>query len=283
MSSRVFLSYAHRDGPAVQRITDLLSVGGVEVVLDGTAASPGDSFLSFMESALTTSDYCLLLWSAEAAGRRWVEVEWQAALHRSVAERRAFLVVGRLDTHPVPMVLQPRLAVALHPDPEPGVATLLNTWRADRAAEASTARPAGRPPAVEEPAAGEPIYLTSVLFGLTVPWRADLDSPVGVLLDAARRALALPRRVGVDPLEFVVDYDLAVDDAGPALDRTRSAAVQGIGRGAVLWLRTTTRPVAVAAAASGAAVVFRTIGDPAQDALLRKISEAGLGPGTDYR
>jgi hypothetical protein len=282
MTSRVFLSYAHRDRTAVQRIADLLTAGGVEVVLDGTVTAPGDSFVSFMESALTTSDYCLLLWSAEAAGRRWVEVEWQAALHRSVAERRAFLVVGRLDAHPVPMLLRPRLAVALHPYPAPGVAALLETWHADRAAEASTARPAGRPPAVEEPPAGEPIYLTSVLFGLTVPWRADLDAPVGVLLDAAREALTLPRRVGVEPLEFAVDYDLAVDDAAPALDRTRAAAVQGIQPGAVLWLRTTTRPLAVAAAASGAAVVFRSGRSAAHHALLRKISEVGLGLATDY-
>jgi hypothetical protein len=283
VTSRVFLSYAHRDMPAADRIAALLTAGGVEVVQDRAAIAAGDSFVSFMESAVSTSDYCLLLWSAEAAGRGWVEVEWQAALHRSVTEQRAFLVVGRLDEHPVPMLLRPRLSVELHPDPAAGVATLLEAWLADREAEANTARPAGRPPAAEVPTSGEPIYLTSVLFGLTVPWRADLEAPVGVLVDTARQALALPRRVGEDPLEFIVDYDLAVDDDAPALDRSRSLAAQGVRSDAVLWLRTTTRPVAVTAAAAGSAVVFRSGEEKARQGLLRRIGEAGLGPGSDQR
>jgi len=56
MTSRVFISHAGGDAPIAGRIADLLGAAGIEPVLDRRGCGPGDSFLSFMEGALGTSD-----------------------------------------------------------------------------------------------------------------------------------------------------------------------------------------------------------------------------------
>src|SRR5580692_482327 len=114
MSRRIFLSHAGADAPIAQRVAAYLRRAGLEPLMDREKLGAGESFLSFMEEGLSTSDYFLLLWSAEAAGAKWVRIEWEAALHRAVSDARAFLVVGRLDSHPVPTLLSPRLFVNLH-------------------------------------------------------------------------------------------------------------------------------------------------------------------------
>jgi hypothetical protein len=282
MASRVFLSYAHDDRDAAMRAADILASKGIEPLVDRLALSSGESFITFMEEALATSDYCLLLWSARAAERQWVEIEWQAALHRSVSEHRAFLVVGRLDQYPVPLLLRPRLTVELHPTPESGLQRLVETWHADRAAEQRTVRPVGSPPSQPaEPPPGEPLYVTSLLFGITVPWQANLSQPAGVLLDSVCRGLSLPRRTGQAPLEFVVDYELTRGDdvKESALDRTRPLSEQGVTVGCVLWLQTITKPVTdpVSTTTGSGTMVFRGESDQARSSVMRQIRTLGLG------
>ena len=105
--SRIFLSHAGSDSDIAQRVADRLTKGGLEPILDRERLAPGLSFIAFMENALATSDFFLLLWSTAAATRKWVDLEWQSALYRSVEEARAFLSVGRVDDHPLPNLLKP--------------------------------------------------------------------------------------------------------------------------------------------------------------------------------
>jgi hypothetical protein len=280
---RVFLSHAGSDSEVARRVAALLEASQLVPVLDRNELDAGDSFLDFMEQALSTSDYCLLLWSAAAASRKWVREEWQAALHRSVEEARSFLLVGRLDGHPLPALLAPRLYVELHPQVEPGVAQLVETWQRDRIAEQSSGRPVASAPGLPPDDARPSLYVTSDLFGITCPWRVDLGAPAGVLVDEVRQRMKLPEaldhqgRVGVR-----FHYHLAREET--RLDRSKALAAQGVTAGSVVWLECEMVPFAAVDAQRGemGRVVFRGLGDPdpteeARRVLLARINDAGLG------
>jgi hypothetical protein len=287
---RIFLSHGGPDSAIAERIADRLRGEGLEPVLDRDALGGGASFITFMEDALSTSDYCLLLWSVAAATRKWVQQEWQAALHKSVVENRSFLVVGRLDTHALPALLAPRLFIDLHPQIGPGIEVLVATWRDDRAAEQRSHRPVASAGSlgrgdIERPA----IYLTSELFGITTPWHADLDAPAGVLLDDVRRRLALPDsldhegRVGVR-----FEYHLALDER--RLERLESLADQGVEQRSVLWIESETKLFAATDPSMGkmGTTVFRGSRGgrekpTARSLLATWVDEAGLGWEADSR
>ncbi len=279
-SSKVFVSHAGPDTETAKEVAEALDRQGLEAVLDRKVVGAGDSFVAFMEDALSTSDYCLLLWSEIAASRKWVELEWQTALYRSVQEARAFLAVGRLDDHPLPALLGPRLFVELHPHVEPGLGELVKSWQDDRAAEEESNRIVGSTPTVDhDKPEGETVYVTSDLFGITSPWQVDLDAPAGLLLDEVTTATKLPTslehegRVG---LRF--DYRLTVDDQ--RLERTQSLAAQGVEPKNVLWIESEIRMFTPDS--DRPAGIFRGSGDEdgveeARALLLSRIDEAGLG------
>jgi hypothetical protein len=197
-----------------------------------------------MEDALSTSDYCLLVWSTAAAGRDWVREEWQAALHRSVEEARAFLVVGRLDRQPMPALLKPRLYVELHPEIEPGLSTLVQMWRDDRSVETESERPvASARDLSPKPENGVPVYLTSEILGITCVLHADLDLPAAVFLSEVQREMDLPQSIdykGRVGMRF--RYHLLHDDR--RLDLARSLTEQDVRPKSLLWLETTIQPFA---------------------------------------
>ena len=117
----------------------------------------------------------------------------EAALYRSVSEKRSFLVVGRLEELPVPSLLGPRLRIDLLPLLEPGVTALVNAWQ-HRAAEAHTRKPVGAA-RTAQPVGAEPddtIYIDSEQFGMTTPMRISLDAPAGMVLDQVISAHGLP-------------------------------------------------------------------------------------------
>jgi hypothetical protein len=257
--SSVFISHAGPDSAKASAVADLLGKASMQVRFDREELRLGDTFLRFMESALSASDYCLLLWSQNAARTPWVQLEWEAALYRSVQERRSFLLLARLDEAPVPALLGPRLRVELFPDLQPGVAQIIATWRDDRAAESETRRPVASAPVPRLPEQGAAtVYVTSELFGITVPLDVDLGAPEGVYLDRLLAAFTLPRtldyegRVGV---RFV--YRLMSGEQ--PLNRSVSLAGQGVEDKSVLWLESTITPYAHSEAVQGALgrAVFR--------------------------
>jgi hypothetical protein len=284
MTSRIFLSHAGPDTETAKRVAETLGENGLETMLDRDELGQGDSFLSFMEEALSTSDYCLLLWSEVASERKWVQVEWEAALYRSIKEARAFLAIGRLDEHPLPALLSPRLYVQLYPDIEPGISTLLESWRDDRDAEAESDRIVGSAPNVDETPGdekqeGEMIYVTSDLFGITCPWKADLAAPAGVLLDEVRKKTDLPESLDHDGrvgLRF--EYHLGFDEA--RLERGRTLADQGVGPKSVVWIESEIKmftPEGEQATTLHRGVEDIDVMDRGRELLLSRIDSAGLG------
>lgn len=121
MAKHVFISHAGSDSPAALEIAKQLTDGGLEITIDREELRGGDSFLSFMEQALSACDFCLLLWSKAASQGKYVQVEWEAALYRTLEESRRFLVIARLEDYPLPALLGPRLRVELFPDRAPDV------------------------------------------------------------------------------------------------------------------------------------------------------------------
>jgi hypothetical protein len=250
MSGRIFISHAGGDERAANAVADHLRGAGLTPLLDRERIRVGESFLSFMENALATSDYVLLLWSAMASTRQWVQVEWEAALHRSIAEARGFLVVGRLDTHPLPHLLAPRLFVELHPELLPGVARLVDMWRSDLQVESRSGRPVASNVGLPQGADGVTVYVTSELFGVALPLSVDLSVPAGLLVRQVTHNLSLPSSLDVQgKIGVRFDYRLLHNDT--ALEFGRPLEAQGVQAGAVLWLEFSMVPFANVAPHAG--------------------------------
>jgi hypothetical protein len=287
VSASVFISHSGADIPTARAVTAELRKNGLEVALDREVLDQGDVFLAFMEEALASSTYCLLLWSHAAAQSKWVAVEWQSALYRTVQEARRFLLIGTLDDEQVPALLAPRLRTALYPALYPGLDALLAMWRADTAAEQTAQRPVASatvPLAQDE---GAPtVYLSSELFGITLPLRLDLSEPAGVHIDRLAAQLGLPRQLDYEGVMGVrYEYRLVLDDQ--PLERNRPLSAQGVGPGTVLLLEVEMKPFAQSAPVAGQLAGARFRGKFAAGTsegrkhLLAAIARAGLGPMAD--
>jgi TIR domain len=285
----VFISHAGSNRAEAGRVRDLLNASEVDVRLDVTEVQPGVSFVAFMESALSKSDYCLLLWSRAAGESKWVRVEWEAALHRAVSDAPGFLVVCRLENHEVPVLLRPRLFVDLFPRLEPGLERVLTLLKDDATAGERTSRPVAKPrvPLIDE-GDGATIYVTSKLFGRTFPLRLPLETPVAVAVERIVTGLELPRESpGGHGVNLRFDYGLAKDDL--TLADTKSLGDQGVADNDVLWLETSVAPFSSTqpVRTSAGRVTYRSApaknrADPAsderraQDALRARIRALGL-------
>jgi hypothetical protein len=266
MARIVFVSHAGADWPRVQAVADRLRQGAIEPLVDPEELDLGDSFLAFMERSLRRAHYCLLLWSAAAARSPWVQVEWEAAFHRTISESQRFLVVGRLDDHPVPELLRPRLQVRLFPDLQAGVDEVIELCRRDEQAESEGMRPVFALRADDTPAAGGvPVYISSELFGRTFPWRVDPAWPAALLVERLVAALGLPTtlehegRVGCR-----LRYGLALGER--ALVPEQPLSPQGVKAHDLLWLTTAVEPFAAATPLAGSlsGATFRDSGELAQ-------------------
>lgn len=259
MSKVVFISHAGVDLAKAATVANLLQQANIEARYNREELRIGDSFLTFIESALSDADYCLLLWSKSAARTEWVRLEWEAALYKSVAERRSFLVAGRIEDIALPTLLAPRIRVDLFPNWQPGIGQVIDSWQADRNAEAETGRPVANVPLEHSAINGQgTVYVTSDLFGITVPMKTNLQDPAGVYLDKIVTGFGLPRvfdhagRLGVN-----FDYRFIYRDK--PLDRAKSLMAQDVRDMGILWLETTMIPYAQIEAVKGAIrpTVFR--------------------------
>lgn len=278
----VFLSHASADLAWATRVADALKAAGLEVALDHEDIAPGASFVHFMNEGLDRAEYCLLLWSAIASQRGWVREEWQTAFQRSVEENRTFLVVARIEDHPLPRMLRHRLCVDLFVDFARGMQLLLGRFDRDRAAEQASGRRVAPPAAPLTAMAGsDEIYLTSQLFRYTAPVRVNLQEPCAMVVERFVRELGFPRQVAHGTAFGVhISYALARNDR--RLVAAQSLADQGVGAGQLLWLETDLRPFAAAEPVAGnlGNATFRGL-EPeghaeAREQLLAAIQRAGL-------
>ena len=238
MIQQVFISHAGSDSAQAAAVADILTGAGMDVRFDRKELRLGDSFLAFIDSSLSDSDYCLLLWSRNAAQTPWVRMEWESALYRSVQEKRAFLVAGRLEEDALPALLAPRLHVDLFPELQPGISQIVEMWRADRTAEAATQRPVAFSPIEHQDDEGpNTVYVTSDAFGITVPLRVDLDSPAGLLLDRIVERTGLPKVWQFDG-RIGVRFTYALMSGEQPLDGGKSLAAQNVADRSVVWLET---------------------------------------------
>lgn len=283
MSQSVFLSHAGADSAPAMVVAAALREAGLKVRLDRAEVALGDSFLGFMESALAGSDYCLLLWSPHAAATPWVGLEWESALYRTVTEKRAFLVVGRLQDVPLPALLRPRLFTDLFPRLQPGLGRIVDAWRADRAAEQQSQRPVAQARAGAAAEAGpDTVYVSSELFGIAVPWPVDLALPALALQATLLQHFKLPAQLDHEGrLGLRISYRLRLHNAAEPLDGASSLAAQGVVTNALVWLEATVTPFAAVAALPGTAAdagaaTYRGA-EAVPAGLLRAVSRAGLG------
>lgn len=251
LGSNIFLSHAGADNPRVSPIASALEHEGLHVRLDRNELRQGDSFLSFMEQALKTSDYCLLLWSRAASESKWVRAEWEAAFHRTVMESQNFLIVGRIESFPVPELLRPRLRVDLYPEIEPAISELVRMWRNDEKAAAESARPVVAPKVEFEDELGDTtIYLTSHTFAKTFPLKVSMGVPVAAIVQHVRSKLDLPDQLDIKGrVGCRFTYSLAKGNT--VLRPELSLQAQSIIPEDLLWLQVEIEPFSATAPVSG--------------------------------
>lgn len=92
----VFLSYAHEDHDAVERLVEALQEGGLSVFWD-RELRPGQRWSDVIEAALNASAAVIVVWSRASAGSSWVKAEAAAAM-----DRHALMPV-RIDDVPIPL------------------------------------------------------------------------------------------------------------------------------------------------------------------------------------
>jgi hypothetical protein len=242
MGSTVFLSHAGVDNPRVAPIASALQGGGLRVRLDRDELRQGDSFLSFMEDALKTSDYCLLLWSKAASESKWVRTEWEAAFHRAVMEAQNFLIVGRIEEFPVPELLRPRLRVDLYPEIDSGINKFVKVCRNDERAASESSRPVVAPKVeLGDEIGDEMIYVTSETFGKTFPMKIVMNTPVAMIVQQIQTKLGLPRQLDLEGrVGCRFKYSLVHDDT--AVRTEASLMAQNVKPGAMLWLQMEMEP-----------------------------------------
>ncbi|GAA4428896.1 TIR domain-containing protein [Actinokineospora soli] len=231
----VFVSFAGPDRPFAVRLRDDLRGEGVRAFVDECELVPGANVVLTLSRELDRSDYYVLLWSAAAVDRPYVDAEWTAAFAKEIAEQRAFLFVLRLDATPLPALLAARKYLDAAEDWDGAVAKLAATWRRDLDQ---------RVPVVPQPRPTPPgitLYIRNRALGVAHTVTTPPDTTGQDLHDLVRRALALPTeesrfggRVG---LRF--GYRLLADDE-PVPDKPLSDVE--IGDGDTLDLEITVEP-----------------------------------------
>lgn len=106
--SSVFVSHASDDNPTVARIVTDLRAAGHTVWVDKSDLPAGGSLAGSISKGIEGSDAFLLLLSKSAAISRWVDLEWQAGLSRSMSDASYVFLLVRLDDVEVPLLLKGR-------------------------------------------------------------------------------------------------------------------------------------------------------------------------------
>jgi hypothetical protein len=208
-------------------------------------------------------------------------------LHRGVREARRFLVVARLEDHPLPSLLAPRLFEDLFPNLHPGIDRVIAMCREDQAAAATTGRPVARATAdITEDPGGETIYVTSRIFQVTTPLKISMDLPCGLFLDRFLSDSMLPKQQDLQG-RLGVRYEYRLVYGDHALAPELSFNSQGVPPNSALELEVEMQPFSARGPIAGAlvpAVVRGEFGEEEAEALEQArrtlaaaVNRAGLG------
>jgi tetratricopeptide (TPR) repeat protein len=105
----VFLSYRSVNRPWVLNLYDVLRGIGHKVFLDQCALKAGDALIKGLQSALSTSQSGVLIWSDATRDSEWVEREYEV-LETLANEKEGFQFVPvRLDQSKLPVIVKRRI------------------------------------------------------------------------------------------------------------------------------------------------------------------------------
>jgi len=101
----VFVSHSSGDDDVVAHLVADLRAANHTIWVDHSSLLAGGSIAGTIQTGIEGSDAFLLLFSRSAAKSRWVELEWQAALSRNLADDDYLILLVRLDDVDVPLLL----------------------------------------------------------------------------------------------------------------------------------------------------------------------------------
>ena len=142
----VFVSYAHQDLDAVERIVHDLEAAGLRVFWDQSLL-PGQRWSEVIESALKASKAVLVVWSHASVKSAWVRAEAAAAMDRGM------LVPIRIDDAAIPLpfgqVQSADLSSSAEPAYQANLFTLIEGLRATRVSQGPAVAEASAPPSAQ--------------------------------------------------------------------------------------------------------------------------------------
>ena len=238
----VFISYATADRTEVLKFHQDLLERGIDPFLDIMDIQPGDDVVMSINGALERSDFYVLVWSAAARDRYWVNSEISAAMVLEQRRARPFVFIVRLDDSELPPVLAPRRYLDAFGGRRAAAADqLAAVWTRDRAvgtkvlpAPAPVAEPVPAPAPVAEPVLH--VYARNQSLNVSHEVRVRIGATARDLVAALAEQLALPTEAseygGAVGVRFSYRYQLggealAVDSADPADSDVPLALAEG--------------------------------------------------------
>ena len=102
----VFISYSSKDANFVDQLATALVANRVHIWLDKWEMQVGDSLLDKIQSALTTSDYLLVVLSKASVESEWCKKELKAGLMRELEEKKTHVIPIIIEDCEVPIFLR---------------------------------------------------------------------------------------------------------------------------------------------------------------------------------
>jgi HJR/Mrr/RecB family endonuclease len=124
---QVFLSYASEDRAVAERIATRLKSGGAKVFTDRYELKVGDSLISRMETALSASDYVVVLLSPHSVRSKWVQRELDTAYSRYMDDRAVTLLPVLIEDCEIPPPLSLLQYLDLRTNIDEGINQLART------------------------------------------------------------------------------------------------------------------------------------------------------------
>ena len=122
---RVFLSYAHEDGPVAAALARQLAKAKVRVWYPAQDVSPGENWSLKIGEALEKADAVIVLFSPNSAKSQWIQHEIEYALTSPRLEGRLIVVEVKPTKH-MPWILRKLQPIRLYENPAKARKSLLS-------------------------------------------------------------------------------------------------------------------------------------------------------------
>ena len=137
MTGRIFISYAHVDTDAAERVVAALISNGFSPWIDRREIRPGQSFVEQMNTGLSEASYVLVLFSAASAHSSWLGREWMSTL----AARKAPVIPVLLPGGEAPQILKDIQYFDLRDSEAAGINRIVDFFRSEsRPVQTTTSR-----------------------------------------------------------------------------------------------------------------------------------------------